>query len=267
MTTTSRSFYADGGLNAETYDVRTLGAPGEIDFYVARALAIGGPVLELASGTGRVTWPIARAGVPIVGLEIEGAMLRQAERKRELETSEASDLARFVHGDMTDFDLGQQFALAIIPFRAFQMLLTVDQQRGALDCIRRHLRPGGTLIIDIFDPLYDSLVQERFTPRRDVPSMRHPITGLEVNVTVVERTNDRVHQRLIERWRFQELAQDGTAVREEEELLEIRWIFRYEMRHLFALCDFAVEEELSDFEGAPSAYGREQIWVVRRADL
>ena len=51
---------------------------------------------------------------------------------------------------------------------------------------------------------------------------------------------------------------------EEEELLEIRWIFRYEMRHLFSLAGFVVEEEMSDYLGAPPAYGAEQIWVVRR---
>ena len=50
MTTTStRRFYSLGGINAATYDVRTETAPGEIDFYVARARASGGAVLELTA--------------------------------------------------------------------------------------------------------------------------------------------------------------------------------------------------------------------------
>jgi ubiquinone/menaquinone biosynthesis C-methylase UbiE len=265
MTKQPGSFYKQGGINAETYDTRTGGFAGEIDFYVAHAKASGGSVLEVACGTGRVTWPIARAGVSIVGIDLAPGMLEMAEQKRQQETREVSNRVRFVRGDMTSFDLGEQFALAIIPFRAFLMLLTVEQQRQALGCIRRHLRPGGRLIIDIFDPRHDRLAQETFGERREVTDMRNPVTGHLVTVTVVERVNDRVQQRLRERWIFREAAADGTVVREEEEVLEIRWIFRYEMHHLFELSGFVVEEEQSDYLGAPPAYGLEQIWMARRA--
>jgi ubiquinone/menaquinone biosynthesis C-methylase UbiE len=265
MTTTStRRFYALGGINARTYDLRTETPSGEIDFYVARARASGGSVLELGCGTGRVSWPLARAGVPIVGLDLEAAMLQQADAKRHQESRETGSRARFVQGDMSNFSLGEEFALAIIPFRAFLMLPAIEQQRDTLTCIRRHLVPGGRLIIDIFDPRYDLLAEESFTPRREVPAMRNPVTGNTVSVTVLERTNDRVRQRATERWCFREHSPDGALVSEEHELLEIRWIFRYEMRHLFALAGFVVEEELSDYLGAPPAYGKEQIWVARR---
>src|SRR5437868_9171522 len=127
-----RTFYSEGGLNAETYDMRTFGFAGEIDFWIARARESGGPVLELASGTGRVSWPIARAGIDVVGIDLGQAMLEQAERKRQHEPPEVSRRARFVHADMAAFDLDERFALAVIPFRAFQALLTVEQQRRAL---------------------------------------------------------------------------------------------------------------------------------------
>ena len=262
--TTSRRFYSLGGINAATYDLRTETPAGEIDFYVERARASGGPVLELGCGTGRITWPIARAGIPIVGLDIEQGMLERAEAKRRHEAAAASNHARFVRGDMSNFSLDERFALAIIPFRAFLMLLTVEAQQQTLECVRRHLAPGGKLIIDIFDPRYDLLAEEQFTPRREVPAMHDPATGNTISVTVVERVNDRIRQRATERWIFREVAADGALVSEQEELLEIRWIFRYEMRHLFALAGFVVEEELSDYLGAPPAYGKEQIWVVRR---
>ena len=262
--TTTRHFYSLGGINAATYDLRTVTPAGEIDFYVGRARASGGSVLELGCGTGRVTWPIARAGVPIVGLDVEDAMLERAEAKRQQELAEVSARARFVRGDMSNFSLGERFTLAIIPFRAFQMLLTVDAQQQTLGCVHRHLVPGGRLIIDVFDPRYDLLAEERFTPRREVPPMHDPVTGDTISVTVVERNNDRVQQRATERWIFREQSADGTLVSEQEELLEIRWIFRYEMRHLFSLAGFVVEEELSDYFGAAPVYGKEQIWVVRR---
>ena len=264
MTTHTRQFYSLGGVNAATYDVRTETPAGEIDFYIARARASGGPVLELGCGTGRVSWPLARAGVDIVGLDIERAMLEQAEKKRAAERAEASGRARFVRGDMTNFSLGEQFALIIVPFRAFLMLLTSEQQRAALGCIHRHLRADGQLIMDLFDPRYDLLVEDRFTPRREIPEFIDPVTGNTVSVTVMERTNDHIQQRIVERWRFREETPDGALVREEDELLAIRWVFRNEMRYLFELCNFTVEDEVSDYFGAPPAYGKEQIWIARR---
>ena len=260
-----RPFYAPGGINVATYDARTVDMPGEIAFYVDRARASGGPVLEVACGTGRVFWPIARAGIPIVGLDLNEAMLAVAEEKRAHHPVNAAANARFVRADMMDFELGEQFALVIVPFRAFQMLLAPPQQRRALASIKRHVRPGGRVIIDLFDPRLDLLFPDRSTSYVAVPTMQHPVSGNVVTVTVLERVNDVVRQQLVERWRFSEVAPDGTSVREEVERLELRWTYRYEMAHLLELCGYVVEEELSDFLGTPPAYGHEQIWVARPA--
>jgi hypothetical protein len=54
------------------------------------------------------------------------------------------------------------------------------------------------------------------------------------------------------------------VVRDEEERLELRWIYRYEMHYLLELSGFVVEEELSDFVGAPPTYGREQIIIASK---
>ena len=261
-----RPFYSTGGLNVETYDARTATPPGEIAFYVERARRSGGSVLELACGSGRITWPIARAGVSIVGLDLAAGMLARAERKRADEDAVAAARARFVAGDMTSFELRERFALAIIPFRAFLMLLTPELQRSALRRIHAHLEPGGRLIIDVFDPRLDLLAQEDFTPRREVPELRHPVTGNTISVNVLARHNDHVRQRMTERWRFTEVDSEGKTIREEEEILELRWIYRYEMQYLLELCGYEVEEELSDYLGAGPAYGREQIWVARRSE-
>jgi len=261
----ARPFYAENGLNAETYDARTGGFPGEIDFYVNRATASGGPVLEIASGTGRVSWPIARAGVPIVGLDLAPAMLRVAESKRAAESDAVNARVRLVRGDMTEFALDERFALAIIPFRAFQVLSTPDAQRKALACIRRHLLPNGRLIIDVFDPRLDLILPGRVARVAEMPSIKHPVSGNIVSIDFLERVNDTVAQHLVERWRFTARTADGEIVRQEIELLELRWSYRFEMMHLLELSGFAVEAEFSDFLGGAPAYGKEQLWVARRA--
>ena len=53
----------------------------DLDFYVDLARKIGGPVLELACGTGRVLLPIARQGIAIHGLDSSPSMLDVLRKK------------------------------------------------------------------------------------------------------------------------------------------------------------------------------------------
>ena len=75
-------------MGAAVYDLRTAAdmpgttCEGDVEFFVEEALRAGGPVLELGCGTGRVSWPVAEAGLDVVGLDLSPAMLRRAEAKR-----------------------------------------------------------------------------------------------------------------------------------------------------------------------------------------
>lgn len=265
--TEASSFYQPTGLNVETYDERfgdeATAVEGDVEFYRRRAQEVGGPVLELGAGTGRVTWNLAQAGFVTVGLDLSQAMLRRAEEKRASMPAPARDLARFIRADMTDFQLDEAFALAIIPYRAFQSLTSPEDQRRSLQCIHRHLRLGGRLIVDLFDPRLDMCLPDA-APVSLRHSVRHPTSGNTVRVEVFDHTNEPYRQVLTELWRFTELSETGEVLRREEETLTLRWTYRQEMRYLFELTGFAVEAEYSDFHDSPPAYGREQVWVVRR---
>jgi SAM-dependent methyltransferase len=58
---------------------------GDVEFYIECVREFGGPVLEVATGTGRVLWPIAKAGFDIVGIDISDQMLAMARAKGERE--------------------------------------------------------------------------------------------------------------------------------------------------------------------------------------
>ena len=150
-------FYETDGLNVETYDARHgdlshTPVAGDVDFFVELAREHGGPVLELASGTGRVALALAAAGSTVTGLELSPAMLRRAQANRDGLAAEVRERATFVRGDMRSFDLGAAFALVIVPFRGFQGLMTPQDQRDCLESVRRHLAPGGLFVVDLFDP-------------------------------------------------------------------------------------------------------------------
>jgi SAM-dependent methyltransferase len=264
-----RQLYERDGLSVELYDLTTEDAvagcsvAGDVAFYVELARGCGGPALEVACGTGRVAWEIARAGVDVVGFDLSRAMLACAEAKRASMPGDVARRATFFHADMTAFDAGLRFPLVVVPFRAFQVLLTTEAQRRALACMREHMTDDGRLVIDVFDPRLEFLTSEEqpWTERTHHDTER----GTTVETWITNRSFDVIRQRLHEEWHIVERGADGEVVREETDTLDLRWGFRHEMRHLFELCGLAVEAEYSDFLRSPPDYAKEQVWVLRRA--
>lgn len=132
---------------AARYDREERGVAGDIAFYVALARGAEPPVLELGCGTGRVLVALARAGVAAVGLDLSEPMLRRARRR-----GAGLRHVRWVRADMRDFRLPERFGLAVAPHRSFQHLLTDGDLRAALARVREHLRPGGRLAFNLFNP-------------------------------------------------------------------------------------------------------------------
>ncbi len=266
-------FYGRPGLNVETYDalhelhVRAgdiTALNGDVDFYRRRFAQTGGPVLELACGTGRLVWPLAEAGAEITGVDRSEAMLEKARAKGGEYGDRVRRRVKLVQADMADFDLSETFALLFISFRSFQCLLTPGEERRALQTIRRHLRPEGLLVINNFDPRLEYLAPGAPSPVGRPDNLRHPVSGNRVTIEITSRELDRFRQIIVEKWRFREIDESGAVVREEEEVLRLRWIYRQEMRYLLELCGFEVEAEYSDFHENPPEYGKEQIFLARR---
>lgn len=249
-------------LAVATYDALVADAgsiAGDVAFYVECARRCGGPVLELATGTGRVLIPVAKAGYAAVGLDASAQMLRIARAKLAGEPDIAARV-ELAEGDMRDFALGRRFALALIPARAFQHVVEPEHQRRVLQCVRRHLEPGGHLVVDLFDPSLEGLA--RPADAMPVREVRHPVSGNLIRRTVTARRNDAFRQVVHETLRIEELDGQGRVVASEETSWALRWCLRQEMAYLLELCGFDIVAQYSDFKGSPPAYGREQLWVV-----
>jgi SAM-dependent methyltransferase len=258
-------FYERRSLQVESYDAANLTVPGGDDAGFLRRLAqeVGGPVLELGCGTGRVAIPLAEAGFEVVGLDLSTPMLAIADAKRRSLTSDVRRRVRFVEADMRDFRLRRRFGLAFAAFRAFQHLLEPADQRAAIDATRRHLRPGGLLVLDLFDPRLRWV--DEGAEWEEVDETVHPVTGRLVRRTAIDRINEPVRQRTTILFRLEELEHDGTVVRAETEELVLRWTYRQELWHLLELEGFEPVAEYSDYAGSPPRYGGEIIAVARKA--
>src|SRR5436190_3094401 len=123
--------------NARTFGRR------DVPFWRRLAATADGPVLELGCGTGRVSLPLARAGVRLVGVDRSAAMLGVA-RKR------ARHGIEFVRADIRALPFADRsVAMALAPYGMLQSLLTDHDLTATLVSVARVLRPGATFGIDL----------------------------------------------------------------------------------------------------------------------
>ena len=259
------SGYDEYAFIADLYDhVGPYRTRPDVAFFLNEAVNAGGPVVEVGCGTGRVLIPIARAGVEIVGVDASTNMLRVCRERLGHEPEAVQSRARLVQADMRSFDIDGRFTLATIPFRPFQHLLTVDDQLACLATIRRHLVDGGRLILDIFNPSLDSLVDTRV-------GQEH---GEEAAFSMPDGRNVVRRQKTVATNRFTqvndfELIYYVTHPDGREERLvhafSLRYLFRFEAEHLLARAGFDVEHVYAGYDKSPygSTYPGELIFVAR----
>ena len=138
----------------QDYDLEHEGDEEDIAFYVDLVTRLRPRrVLELASGSGRVTVPLAAAAASldshIVGLEIAEPMRREAERKRaDLDASARARLT-FVEGDLRTWLDAERFDLIITPCSSLAHLLTLDDQLAAWRTAHQNLNAGGRFVADL----------------------------------------------------------------------------------------------------------------------
>jgi SAM-dependent methyltransferase len=236
---------------ADYYDESpiVLGRTQDVAFYRDAVREFGDPVLELGCGTGRITMALAQMGMRVTGLDLSERMLERATKKRSMLRTEERERVHLVQGDMAKFDLGEKFRLIIIPFRPFQHLLEVKEQMACLDCVRKHLMPGGRLILDVF--------------QTDAERMHDPVHMRETAI-VEYKTSDGRKVSITERVAAFHRAEQINDVEmifsiehpggKKERLVfawPLRYFFRYEVEHLLARCGFRVKALYGNFDRTP----------------
>ena len=135
---------------APFYDPWSRSVTEDVDFYVEQALASGGPVVELAVGTGRIAVPIARAGVNVIGVDASPGMLAIA--RAAAESAGVSELVDLRVGDLREPPVNERVPLVICPFRSLLHMETEAEKLRALRAARGLLAPDGRFVFDVFSP-------------------------------------------------------------------------------------------------------------------
>jgi SAM-dependent methyltransferase len=255
----------DYAAYAPTYDLEYGTLTEDIPFYVELAKRTGGPVLEIAVGTGRVAIPVARAGIEVHGLDITAAMLDVARARLAAEPGLPITLHE---ADMRTADLREAgpFRLVYVPARAFLHMLTIEDQLAALANFRRHLAPGGTVAGNLFLPRYRLLARNssgdlawRYSHRYVDPRSGNPVHVSE-RAEVFPKT-----QRIEVLSRGEEVGPGGEIVRTFIRELRLAYLHRRELEHLLWRGGFELVELYGDFAGTPLDEGGEEMVFVARA--
>ena len=253
---------------ADIYDAVYSYVRSDIPFYMQQAVESGGPALELGVGTGRVAIPTAQIGIDVVGIDSSAAMLSKAEEKL-ISLRQDAGSVELIAADMRDFDLrdadgaSRQFPLVTIPFRGFLALMTLEDQIRALQCIRRHLRPGGRLIFNVFVPDPNMAFEQSDVPRY-LNDVADPVTGARY-VLYQQSQYDYHNQTVSIRMMIEELDADGVVARKMYRDYSLRYCHRWEIHHLLIMCGFEIEDLYGDFDRSEFEAGStEMIWVARR---
>lgn len=131
--------------DAALYDAENGWGPDD-DFYRALAAELGGPVLDLACGTGRLARALARDGLRVAGLDLAPAMVARA---RMLDQDRAVE---WHVGDAVGFELGQRFRLIVMTAHAFQHVIGAAAQAALFAAVARHLAADGVFAFETRNP-------------------------------------------------------------------------------------------------------------------
>lgn len=238
---------------------------GDVEWYVRRALEAGGPVLELGCGTGRITLPLAEAGVEVHALDASDTMLNVLRRKLADLAPEAQSRVHPFVGDMRTFDLPTRFALVIAPFRAFLHNLTEADRLACLSRVRQQLQPGGGFAFNVFHPSLEFMAQHAGPLARVWRWLgTHPLDSGGFVVRSDANRYDTVHQLVHSLHRYEEFDENGVMVRTTVHQITLAYLYAADIRRLLSEAGFTDVSIFGGFTGQPFARDSDELVIDAR---
>jgi ubiquinone/menaquinone biosynthesis C-methylase UbiE len=225
----------------------------DVAFWRGVAAAASGPVLELGCGTGRVTLPLARAGIRMVGIDRSAPMLERALSRAAKASRRRGASPMFVRGDIRALPFPDAaFPMVLAPYGILQSLIRPRDLTAALASIARVLEPGGRFGIDLVP---------------DVPKWREYRNRIQLRgrhgaskLTLIESVRQDPARRLTT---FEQtyVEQRGTATHEHRFDLTFRTLSVPDMSRQLARAGFVVDAALGDYRGRPWDESAD-VWIL-----
>ncbi|NOZ74287.1 MAG: class I SAM-dependent methyltransferase [FCB group bacterium] len=225
----------------ELYDAFHGNKIDDIPFLLAQAEKSKGPdVLELAAGTGRLAIPLIQAGFTYTGIELSPSYAQWARDK----LTKRKLSGKIITGDMRSFSLDKKFDFIFVGFNSFLHLGTDQDALQCLEHIKKHLKPDGRFLVDIFVPNPDHLYRdpEKFYP---VMSFEHPQGG---ECRIVEKTRyDSAAEILHVEWYFYRDEASSPDIYS----FDMRMVYPDTFDRLITDAGLVIQEKLGNYDGSP----------------
>ena len=209
-------------------------------------------VLELGCGTGRVTFPLARAGVAVVGIDRSSEMLdRAATRRRRLRKKRSIQLVR---GDIRHLPFpANSFPLVIAPYGILQSLLREKDLAATLEAVTATLAPGGIFGLEL---VADLPAWKEYANRVTLRGQRR--NGARITLTESVRQDRKRKLTLFDQEYVERL---GRKVLRRQFTLSFRTLTVHQMATRLEKAGLEVSALLGDYSGAPWDI-RAEAWIV-----
>ena len=246
-------------------NAQTLGRR-DVPFWRNLALNAGGTVLELGCGTGRISLPLARAGVPLVGVDRSAAMLAFARQR--MARDRLHRVLRLVQADIRHLPFPPApvkpksrvhsrdgFAMVMAPYGILQSLLHERDLASTLSEIHRVLQPDGTFGLEL---VADLPSWEEYRKRVSLKGWRGRRGG--THITLVETVRqDRARRRTIFDQEFTE--RRGRQTRAHRFSLAFRTLSVPQMTRRLERAGFEISALLGDYRGGRWD-ARADVWII-----
>jgi ubiquinone/menaquinone biosynthesis C-methylase UbiE len=242
-------------------NAQTLGRR-DVPFWRRVAAAAKGPVLELGCGTGRVTKPLARAGIDIVGIDRSAPMLGRAGTTITTITKSPNPpitkSLRLVRGDIRTLPFrARSFSMVLAPYGILQSLTRPRDLAATLMSVARVVEPGGTFGIDLVPDV------PKWREYRNKVQLRGRAGGAQLTLVESVRQDRKRHLTTFEQ-RY--IEQRGRQRRDHCFELVFRTLSVPQMTRQLERAGFQVDAILGDYRGRPWD-DRADVWIIlaRRA--
>ncbi|HEX7737674.1 MAG TPA: class I SAM-dependent methyltransferase [Ktedonobacteraceae bacterium] len=243
--------FRDGQL----YDLQDEGYYDDYPLTEQWAHKLGGPLLDLACGTGRMALRMAELGYQVTGVDITPEMIARARQKAEQQAASID----WVVADARDFHLPKQFSFIYMLENAFQFFLTREDQEAMLARVREHLLPEGCFLFETRNP----------SPR-NLQEVRHPggdtyATPDGGQLVVTERQHYDPMAQIQHYTRHFTFLQPGGHQSEKTLRVALRYIFPQELEALLYYNGFQVRARYGSWQQEPlTAASRSMIYVCQK---
>jgi SAM-dependent methyltransferase len=249
------SEYLEGYRDAQAYDIEDGGYDADYPLTEQLAREFGGPLLDLACGTGTMTIRLAEQGFQVTGVDIIPEMIALASQKA-LKQGVSID---WVVADARTFHLQKQFPFIYMLGNAFQHFLSRADQEALLARVREHLQPEGCFLFGTRHPSPRNLFETRFSEPQTytMPDGRQYVINEQQEYDPIMQIQ---HYTFHEHW----LTPDGLQEKKKYSGA-LRYVFPQEMEALLSYNGFQVRSCYGSWLQEPlTATSRYMIYVCQR---